>query len=96
MIEGVTILNIYQEYLGMNLLLLIICIIMAFEDEFKKVLIALGLVAIACFTIPWLHETPVYQVTIEESGRWDKIVEQYDIVKVRGKILDIVEKKNAK
>ena len=101
--DGVTILNTYMTYsdgwaailsagvIG-GVLLLVACIYLMSEGEILPgvvLVIFVWLIIIGCYRIP---QTTYYEVVVDPSVSWQKLVDRYDVVKIRRQIITLVEK----
>lgn len=100
---GVTILNTYMTYsdgwaailaagvVG-GILLLIAGIYLISDKEILAGVVSMILVLLigfGCFRIP---QTTYYEVVVDSSVSWKQLTDKYDVMKIRGQIMTLVEK----
>lgn len=101
--DGVTVLNIYQQYsifggvfLAFGVVMtvgLVTAALFTFEDNVMISGICWGLAIlfiVGCFSIK--QTDTLYEVTLDDSVSWNEFSEHYHIVKVRGQIITVMER----
>lgn len=101
--DGVTILNTYQEYsVGWSVILVMavvaagFCLAISISYLDYNIIISgffAGLCAvlvIACFQIPMTRTE--YAITLDDSVSWNELTNHYKVISIRGKILKVEEK----
>lgn len=104
--DGVTILNTYMGWTTLDTVFLLlwgfviigitlIFMIYGFAYDYSlKMLILLGVVG-ACAFVVVLHcypKTEHIQATIDQSVSWTELTERYEIIRVDGKIITMIER----